>query len=182
MTPSATVASFHGRAAAFLLAGLLHGLIAYAWLPGWPPTYRCKCAGKLLLFNVTDVDPLPALVLENRAVRTSRTIPPLLISAEGFERGLSAQARQRLLGGRSAVSFIVDADGLVRTCTVLPSSTDVVADRGICRRVRGYLRYQPARGADGSAVADRVDWWPSVDGPLALQGRQATAKRPALAI
>lgn len=65
--------------------------------------------------------------------------------------------------GSVTVEFTVETDGRVSECQVTESSGNADLDTTTCRLIERRFRYDPARDAEGRAVADvtgwRQDWW-----------------------
>ena len=129
-----------------LALALLAHLIFY-WFTIEPRYYYvCKCAEDLLVFDVPLSKRLVAPAIFGRSDRAVTAPRPLASNAASAAHILST------LSDLGSVSFVVDAKGRVRNCTIdgrTPSSNDRYS---ICRRIRP-LRFSPALNADGQPVA-----------------------------
>ena len=100
-------------------------------------------------------------------------------SGSGRGQGLVTRARQiaGALSGRDypraakrvrasgtvLVRYTVEIDGRVTNCTITQSSGNQDLDSTTCRLIEQRFRYEPARDAEGRAVADELNgrhiWW-----------------------
>jgi len=84
-----------------------------------------------------------------------------------------ATALRQGLFGTVEVAFAVDATGRATGCTVVKSSGSVILDDATCTAMMPRARFEPARDANGKAIADtsprRVRWQNPVDAPQLLQ-------------
>ena len=91
------------------------------------------------------------------------------------ERDYPKDARHDRLGGAVTVRFTVRTDGRATDCAVTRSSGVPSLDAVTCALIVKRFRYEPARDAAGSAVAEergwRQSWW--------LEGAAATSPLPA---
>lgn len=72
-----------------------------------------------------------------------------LVSASGMERG------------SVGVGIRVTAEGRASNCRVVRSSGSAVADALMCQLTEQYIRFRPARDAQGRAIASDVTWFPN---------------------
>lgn len=72
-----------------------------------------------------------------------------LASASGMDRG------------SVGVAIRVNPDGRASNCRVVRSSGNPVADTLMCQLTEQYIRFRPARDAQGRPVAQDVTWYPN---------------------
>jgi periplasmic protein TonB len=65
--------------------------------------------------------------------------------------------RERGVGGRVGVEFVVDKDGRVSGCTVTRSSGVPELDALTCRLIRDRFRYRPSTDRFGQPIPDEVE-------------------------
>lgn len=63
--------------------------------------------------------------------------------------------------GRVGVSIRVNADGSASNCRVVQSSGSSPADALMCQLTEQYVRFRPARDAEGRAIIQDVSWYPN---------------------
>ena len=90
--------------------------------------------------------------------RAARLIAGRLSGADFPKRAL-----RRGAGGTVLIRYLVAADGSVGGCTVTSSSGNRLLDEITCRLIEERFRYEPARDALGSPIAETVTgthiWW-----------------------
>jgi protein TonB len=62
--------------------------------------------------------------------------------------------------GRIAIRLKVNEDGQPSNCRIIRTSANPVVDNLICDLAVQYMRWKPARNAEGEPVAQDVDWYP----------------------
>ena len=72
-----------------------------------------------------------------------------LVSVSGMERGTVG------------VSIRVESDGSAANCRIARSSGSPVADSLMCQLTERYVRFRPARDAQGRPIAQDVTWYPN---------------------
>jgi protein TonB len=85
------------------------------------------------------------------------------IAGELSGRDFPRAAKRARAGGTVLVRYTVGTDGRVSGCTVTQSSGNADLDSTTCRLIEQRFRYEPARDAQGRAVADTLTgrhiWW-----------------------
>ncbi|HET7708857.1 MAG TPA: hypothetical protein VFK50_04895 [Sphingomicrobium sp.] len=62
--------------------------------------------------------------------------------------------------GSVGITLKVNTDGTPSNCRVARTSGDGVVDALMCRLALAYVRFRPARDADGRPVAQDITWYP----------------------
>ena len=78
--------------------------------------------------------------------------PGLAFSQDNYP----AEALRRSEQGRVVTTLLIDATGAVADCSVTTSSGSSALDEATCRIARKRVRYEPARDAEGNAIASSV--------------------------
>jgi len=74
-----------------------------------------------------------------------------------YRRLVAASGRQR---GTVGITLKVNTDGSPSNCRIVRSSGQKIVDSLMCQLAVQYVRFRPARNAQGQAVAQDITWYP----------------------
>lgn len=87
----------------------------------------------------------------------SDPVPPRPLSALVSPDDYPSRAIANRQSGTVRFQLDVSPAGRVDGCTILRSSLSNILDASTCRLMQSRARFTPARGADGKAIAERVE-------------------------